>query len=98
MAENRDIGRLSTIRELAQQVGLDSDELERGLHEGDYKWRALRAAQNSRKLGLTTTPTVILGRTASSGWHCYEVFQQVLENQGIPLKLATSSGAGAGTG
>jgi predicted DsbA family dithiol-disulfide isomerase len=44
--------------------------------------------QLARDAGVTKTPTFVLGRYRIAGWHYYEVFQTVMEKQGVPLRSA----------
>jgi hypothetical protein len=37
---------------------------------------------------VTKTPTFVLGRYRVAGWHYYEVFQTVMEKQGVPHRSA----------
>jgi predicted DsbA family dithiol-disulfide isomerase len=50
----------------------------------------------ARDAGITKTPSFVLGRYRINGWHYYEVFQTVMEKQGVPLRstLATHRSAG----
>lgn len=80
--EGRDIGEISTLQACADKVGLDAEDLGRELEDAPYLQRALEGVQNAIRLGVTQTPTIILGKTAILGWHYYEVYQTVLEKQG----------------
>jgi predicted DsbA family dithiol-disulfide isomerase len=81
--QGRDIAQVSTLQEAAAGAGLDAEEMGRALRERGYMERALRAVAASKDAGVTSTPTYILGRTAIKGWHYYEVFQTVMEKQGM---------------
>jgi predicted DsbA family dithiol-disulfide isomerase len=84
--EGRDIGLFSTLQAAADKVGLDSDELGRALEGQRYRRRVHDALQLARDAGVTKTPTFVLGRYRIAGWHYYEVFQTVMEKQGVPLR------------
>jgi predicted DsbA family dithiol-disulfide isomerase len=84
--ESRDIGDPSTINDLLTETGLDPDEYRSTGHDGTFRRRALAASKKTQTLGLTTTPTVLLGRTAITGWHYYEVLEQTLEDQHVPRR------------
>jgi predicted DsbA family dithiol-disulfide isomerase len=75
----------------ADKVGLDADELGMALVDPDWIERTFEAVLSARRIGITATPTIILGRTAIAGWHYYEVMQSLVEQQG----LVPSSGKGA---
>ena len=81
--EGKDIARVSTLQEAAAKVGLDADAMGRALRERQYMEQTLKAVAASKNAGISSTPTFILGRTAIKGWHYYEVFQTVLEKQGM---------------
>ena len=51
----------------------------------------LDAVNGARRLGITNTPTIFLGRTRINGWHYYEVLQSVLEQQGVQPKETVPS-------
>ncbi len=90
--EGGDIGDIDTLLKAAERVGLDADELETALAEGQYTERALEACNQARRIGITSTPTIFLGRTRINGWHYYEVLQSVLEKQGVrPLEAVLQS-------
>jgi predicted DsbA family dithiol-disulfide isomerase len=86
--EGRDIAQLSTLQAAADKVGLDADELGRALTEQRYRNRVHETLQLARDAGVTKTPTFVLGRYRIAGWHYYEVFQTVMEKQGVPLRSA----------
>jgi len=81
--EERDIGESATLADAADRVGLDGDELCIALEERWYGERALEAVNQASNLGITNTPTIILGRTCINGWTYYEVLQSVMEKQGM---------------
>ncbi len=86
--KGRDIGQFSTLQAAADKVGLDSAELGRALAAQRYRQRVFDALQLARDAGVTKTPTFVLGRYRIAGWHYYEVFQTVMEKQGVPLRSA----------
>lgn len=84
--EGRDIGQFSTLQDAADKVGLDSEELGRALSRQSYRKRVHDALQLARDAGVIKTPTFVLGSYRIAGWHYYEVFQTVMEKQGVPLR------------
>lgn len=86
--EGRDIAQFSTLQGAAEKVGLDSEELGRALSGQVYRKRVHDALELARAAGVTKTPTFVLGRYRIVGWHYYEVFQTVMEKQGVPLRSA----------
>jgi predicted DsbA family dithiol-disulfide isomerase len=81
--EGKDIARIATLQEAAEKAGLDAEEMGRALRERRYMERTMNAVAAARQAGVVSTPTYILGRTAIKGWHYYEVFQTVMEKQGM---------------
>jgi predicted DsbA family dithiol-disulfide isomerase len=89
--EERDIGQIDTLVEAGKRVGMDAAELRAALEDRSYAERALDAVNGARRIGITSTPTIFLGRTRINGWHYYEVLQSVLEQQGVAAKEAMPS-------
>jgi predicted DsbA family dithiol-disulfide isomerase len=89
--EERDIGQVDTLVEAGKRVGMDAAELRSVLEDRSYAERALDAVNGARRIGITSTPTIFLGRTRINGWHYYEVLQSVLEQQGVTAKEAVPS-------
>jgi predicted DsbA family dithiol-disulfide isomerase len=89
--EGRDIAQFSTLQAAAEKVGLDSAELGRALAGQRYRRRVHDALQLARDAGVTKTPTFVLGRYRIAGWHYYEVFQTVMEKQGVALRSALAA-------
>jgi predicted DsbA family dithiol-disulfide isomerase len=92
--EGRDIAHFPTLQAAADKVGLDADELGRALTGQRYRSRVHDTLQLACDAGVTKTPTFVLGRYRIAGWHYYEVFQTVMEKQGVPLRPAHSLPAG----
>jgi predicted DsbA family dithiol-disulfide isomerase len=90
--EGRDIAQFATLQAAADSVGLDAEELGRALAGERYRRRVHQSLQLARDAGVTKTPTFILGRYRIAGWHYYEVFQTVMEKQGVPMR-STLGGA-----
>jgi len=88
--EGRDIGDVDTLVEAGRRVGLDARDLRAALEDRAYAERALDAVRGARELGITSTPTIFLGRTRINGWHYYEVLQSVMEQQGLRAREAVS--------
>ena len=79
----QDIAQIPVLQECAQKAGLDAEELGRELTDGtDLIQRAYEGVDSAMRLGIDTTPTVIVGRTAVLGWNYYEVFETALAKQG----------------
>ena len=88
--EGQDIGQFSTLLAAADKVGLDSAELGRALAGQRYRQRVHEALQLARDAGVSKTPTFVMGRYRIEGWHYYEVFQTVMEKQGVSRRAVLS--------
>jgi predicted DsbA family dithiol-disulfide isomerase len=86
--EGRDIAEVATLQDAAEKAGLDAYEMGLALNNPEYFNKAFEAVSRARELGITSTPTIILGRIAIEGWHYYEALQSVLEQQGVMPKAA----------
>ena len=91
-AEGKDIGEVATLQEAAETTGLDAEEIGRVLHEGTYLERTMETVDKVRRMGVTRTPTIVLGRTMIPGYHYYEVFQTILEKQDVFPKTKNVEG------
>lgn len=89
--EDRDIGETDTLIAAGEKVGMDPFDLKVALDEHLYAQRALDAVNQARRIGITNTPTIFLGRTRINGWHYYEVLQSVMEKQGAQTRAALAN-------
>lgn len=88
--EGGDIGEIDTLLRAGERAGLDVPELKVALEHRLYAERALEAVKQAHRIGVTSTPTIFLGRTRINGWHYYEVLQSVMEKQGMHPKAAVT--------
>lgn len=89
-----DIGQISTLSELATEVGLDAAALENALEGGDFedeKEKALRHAQN--EAGITVVPTILIGDERYEGVANRKWIRDALAKLGLsqPAKMMTTS-------
>jgi predicted DsbA family dithiol-disulfide isomerase len=89
--EERDIGQVDTLVAAGERVGIEPAEMRAALVDHSYAERALDAVNGARRIGITSTPTIFLGRTRINGWHYYEVLQSVMEQQGVRAREAVPS-------
>ena len=89
--QERDIGEIDTLAAAGERVGIDPAEMRTLLEDRTYAERALDAVNGARRIGITSTPTIFLGKTRINGWHYYEVLQSVMEQQGVQPKEALAS-------
>jgi predicted DsbA family dithiol-disulfide isomerase len=89
--QGADIADPDTLVAAGERVGIDPSEMREALEGGSYVERALDAVNGARRIGITSTPTIFLGRTRINGWHYYEVLHSVLEQQGVQARDAVPS-------
>lgn len=66
--EDRDIGDLAVLATLAAEVGLDPDEVQRALGDGEYAERYREAARHARdEMHITVVPTIVVGTRTFRG-------------------------------
>lgn len=76
-AEARDIGDQDVLRELAAEIGLPSEDVERALADGAYCVRIERSTRQALSLGVTGIPAWLLDRRLLVlGAQPREVFEQ----------------------
>jgi predicted DsbA family dithiol-disulfide isomerase len=77
--EGKNIGLTSTLRNIAEECGLDGNELERCLVEKRYAARIDEQNEEARALGVTGIPAYIIGDHLIEGAQPYELFQEAVE-------------------
>src|SRR5690606_29874855 len=92
--EGADIAEIDTLVAAGERAGVDPAEMKAALEDGNYVERALDAVNGARRIGITSTPTIFLGRTRINGWHYYEVLQSVMEQQGVQARVPLPAWAG----
>jgi predicted DsbA family dithiol-disulfide isomerase len=86
--QDQDIGQVETLVAAGERAGIDPAEMRAALEDRSYAERAVEAVNGARRIGITSTPTIFLGRTRINGWHYYEVLQSVMEQQGVRAREA----------
>ncbi len=78
--EGQNIGDWQVLRDAAEEVGLDPDEMQREVQSGAYREILDQHIADAHALGITGVPTYIIDdRYAIVGAQPYEVFQQALK-------------------
>jgi len=77
--EAKNIGLRSVIREIVQECGLDSDEVERCLDEGRYTQAIKTQSEEAKRSGVNGIPAYVVGNYLIEGVQPYEVFQRAME-------------------
>ena len=77
--EGEDISDWDVLRSVAQEVGLDADEMKHEVDEGRYTDNVAEQVRQAYGIGVNGVPTyVINGRYAIVGAQPYDVFERVL--------------------
>jgi predicted DsbA family dithiol-disulfide isomerase len=71
------LGDTHILRGLAEEVGLDPDELQVHLDQGTYNKQTRDQYDEALKLGIRAIPSFIIGPYLFSGAQPYEFFQEV---------------------
>lgn len=78
-AEEQDISHWAVLREAAQEVGLDADEMQQQVDAGMFTQAVEEQIALAQEIGITGVPTYILNnKYAIIGAQPYEVFQRAL--------------------
>jgi predicted DsbA family dithiol-disulfide isomerase len=77
-AEDKDIGSITVLQQIARDVGLDDGELAMALEEGRYADRVEEDIDLAARIGFTGVPAFILGNRAIVGAQPFEVFERVM--------------------
>jgi len=79
-AEGKDPSQWDVLRIAAQEVGLDSDAMQKAVESETYKANVEEQVRRAYQIGVTGVPTYVINdRYAIVGAQPYEVFQNVLE-------------------
>jgi predicted DsbA family dithiol-disulfide isomerase len=77
--EGRDMSEWAVLREAAEEVGLDPDEMQRETESGTYQDVVDEHIRQAQTMGITGVPAYVLGkRYLIMGAQPYAVFQQVM--------------------
>jgi predicted DsbA family dithiol-disulfide isomerase len=80
--EEKDIGEIDVLTELAAEVGLNGEEFKKALETRKFKethQKALHHAYEEAK--ITAVPTFIIGDRVLPGLYSQEAFEQVIEEE-----------------
>jgi predicted DsbA family dithiol-disulfide isomerase len=76
--EGKNVGDLEVILPLAQEAGLDPQEVQTHLREGTYSARIESSHREARSLGISGVPTFVVGPAQIIGAQAPEVFVSML--------------------
>ena len=77
--EGANVGKLSVLQGLGEQVGLDAQEMKERLDSGHYAAQAKTQYEEALSIGVKGIPSFIMGRYFFSGAQPYELFKNVAE-------------------
>ena len=73
------LGHISVLQQLGEQVGLNAQEMKERLDTGYYTSRAQVQYEEALSMGVNGIPSFIMGRYFFSGAQPYQVFKEVAE-------------------
>ena len=88
--DGANLGELSVLQQLAEQVGLDGQEMKEQLNIGYYTAQTQTQYEEALSIGVNGIPSFIIGRYFLSGAQPYELFKQVAEK--VQKEKATDAG------
>ena len=77
--EAKNIGLRSVIREIVQECGLDTNEVEHLLDEGRYTQAIKTQSEEAKQSGINGIPAYVVGEFLIEGVQPYEFFQKAVE-------------------
>ena len=78
--EDKDIGQLPVIREIAETQGIEWAPLEEALNESKYLDTVLEEYQEGKDLGFYGIPAFVIGNMKFTGAQPMEIFRKVAEH------------------
>ena len=85
--DRQDLGELEVLHKVAQEVGLDADEMVKSLEEKTYAETVMAQYQEALKYGISGIPTFLVGNLIFTGAQPYNIFKTAMERyltEGVP--------------
>lgn len=79
--EDKDIGKIDVLTELAEQAGLDPEAYRQALESRKYKGQHQKALQHAYQLGIQAVPTFKIGQRYYQGVVRKEQLKRILEEE-----------------
>jgi predicted DsbA family dithiol-disulfide isomerase len=79
--EEKDIGNIDVLTELAGEIGLDEKEYRNALETRKYKEVHEKALEHAYQEGITAVPTFVIGDTKVIGLRSKETLEQIIEDE-----------------
>jgi|GEM_PF-1140999 len=86
---NRDALSISDLKQYAADLGLDTATFDSCLDSGEKAAKVLADTEEGRALGITGTPTYVLGDRIVPGARTYELLAEALEGQPFDIVIIT---------
>jgi predicted DsbA family dithiol-disulfide isomerase len=88
--KNINIGSPDVLAKIANDLGLDGDDLREALKEERYRERVTEQFQEAHQVGVTGVPTFVAGGYAVVGAQPYEMFIRLMETVGAQRRAEAS--------
>jgi predicted DsbA family dithiol-disulfide isomerase len=72
------------LRTIARDAGLSDDAVDRSRDDPRYLARVDAIREEANRVGVQGIPTFVIGRVGLSGCQPYEVFEQFVQQAGVP--------------
>ena len=77
--DRQDLGELEVLHKVAEEVGLDADEMLTSLEEKTYAEAVMSQYKEALQYGISGIPTFLVGNLLFTGAHPYNVFKSAIE-------------------
>ena len=77
--DRQDIGRIEVLKDIADGVGLDGEDMTRALEEGTHSNTVMAQYREALQYGINGIPTFLVGNLLFTGAHPYPIFKQAME-------------------
>lgn len=75
----KDIGKMSVLREIIEEAGMNWSEIEKFLKDQRYWPKVMEQYQEAQDLGFTGIPAFVIGEFGFTGAQPLEIFRMVLQ-------------------
>ena len=82
-----DLGKLSVLQNIGEQVGIDAQEMKNILDTNHYTTQTREQYNEALSIGVSGIPSFIIGGYFFSGAQPYEIFKKVVEAVKRPMQL-----------
>ena len=82
-----DLGKLSVLQDIGEQVGIDAQEMKDSLDTNHYTAQTREQYDEALSIGVSGIPSFIIGGYFFSGAQPYEIFKKVVDAVKGPIQL-----------